>query len=422
MDDSSELERFLAGQQSQGHLDSQGTFTLEARAALRKLARFSLAFPGAWSLKLVQAAVASRARRLDFHHHFSETRVEFRPQPEFEPELESLEARFYQPASEPDHLLMALWCLGVGEARPFALTLDGRTLLWDGQRLNRRKPRQPVSGLRLTVGHRAYDQPGFAPSLLATRKGEHTRCLRERAFTAPLELRVDKRRFDNLAHCPTHGYTSHSHPLWLCLSQAELPALQLARGTFDEPAPPGALSLTRPDWPDDGQTSVAWLLSAHFGRNDAGMLETDRQRCLLYWVRDGVVAARDELPHPSDCVSLALFVSAAGLGTDLSGFGLLESLAKAERTQAALQGVALDLRRLPQLSLATMVARAKRAGLTALGLFLLGGATLAVLSPFLAFFMGGTGLLFNLGQGYHESKLESELQAAQERLVESWPR
>ncbi|MCA9792723.1 MAG: hypothetical protein KC910_13040 [Candidatus Eremiobacteraeota bacterium] len=421
MEEPSELDRFLTHQQGRGELDSQGAFTLETRAALRKLARSSLPFAGAWAVKLVQAAVAAGASRLEFSHHRAETRVEFVAQLEVEPELAALEAAFFDPASEPGHLLMGLWSVGLGDGRAFALTIDGKTLLWDGRQLSRCIPRQAVKGVRLTVSHRAHDQQGFAPGLATRRKSEQTDSLRERAFTAPLQLVVDKQRLDGLAHCPSHGYTSTSHPLALTLSRADLPPLRLSRGSLEQTPPSGALPLELPAWPASGETGVAWLMTAHFGRNDHGMFQTVRQRCLLYWVQDGVVTTRDDLPQPVDCVSVALFVSAQGLATDISGFGLLENLDKADRVQAARTAVARDLGQLPLLNLEVMVRRARRAGWTALGLFLIGGATLAMLHPSLVFVAVSMGTVFKAGHGSHETRLESELRGAQERLVRSWP-
>ena len=59
-----DLGSYLAGQASEGALDSQGEFSVDADKAARKLARFALPNEFSWVLKVVQAAVAWKAREL----------------------------------------------------------------------------------------------------------------------------------------------------------------------------------------------------------------------------------------------------------------------------------------------------------------------------------------------------------------------
>lgn len=59
------MDSFLAELQAEGITDSRGTFTMDARLARRKMASFQLPDPASYVLKIVQAAVASRATRLE---------------------------------------------------------------------------------------------------------------------------------------------------------------------------------------------------------------------------------------------------------------------------------------------------------------------------------------------------------------------
>lgn len=58
------LDRFLSQQQSDGALDSDGSFTIDSALARRKQSFFQLAQPGAYVLKFVQAAVSAGASTL----------------------------------------------------------------------------------------------------------------------------------------------------------------------------------------------------------------------------------------------------------------------------------------------------------------------------------------------------------------------
>ena len=54
MEAPSQLEQFLAGQQSEGEVvDTQSTFTIAKEEALRKIAEFQLPFENAWVVKVI---------------------------------------------------------------------------------------------------------------------------------------------------------------------------------------------------------------------------------------------------------------------------------------------------------------------------------------------------------------------------------
>lgn len=59
------LESFLDSERQLGQLDSSGTFTLDAHRSRLKLAQFQLAKRSYWVLKLVQAAVAAGAGKVE---------------------------------------------------------------------------------------------------------------------------------------------------------------------------------------------------------------------------------------------------------------------------------------------------------------------------------------------------------------------
>lgn len=59
------IEDLLGELSQEGQLDSRGVFTLDAQAAVQKLSEFQLDDPSAYLIKIVQAAVASGARRCE---------------------------------------------------------------------------------------------------------------------------------------------------------------------------------------------------------------------------------------------------------------------------------------------------------------------------------------------------------------------
>ncbi len=62
MDSNLKIEDLLGELSQEGQLDSSGSFTIEAQAAVQKLSQFQLGDPSAYLVKIVQAAVASGAR------------------------------------------------------------------------------------------------------------------------------------------------------------------------------------------------------------------------------------------------------------------------------------------------------------------------------------------------------------------------
>lgn len=76
-EESTDLNSFLSLLQSSGTLDSTDSFTIDSLKAGRKIASNQLPQDGLWLAKLVQAAVACRARKIDIKFGRREVRFQF---------------------------------------------------------------------------------------------------------------------------------------------------------------------------------------------------------------------------------------------------------------------------------------------------------------------------------------------------------
>ena len=114
MERPSQLENFLNSHHSEGRLIDEGSFTLAKEKALSKLASYRLPFEGAWSVKVVQAAVSGGCcHAIDVEIGRKESRFTFQAPPEWTPD--ALETYFFtpEPGTEDslNHLTSALWIL-----------------------------------------------------------------------------------------------------------------------------------------------------------------------------------------------------------------------------------------------------------------------------------------------------------------------
>ncbi len=372
----SELEKFLTRSASEGKVESEGQFTLARDQALKKIAEFQLPFRAAWAVKLVQCAVASgdgSPIRVDLT--VKEARFFFVIT---DLNLTEIEEAFYTP--EPSekrslrHLLSSLWAVGLHEGCGFQLALPGSstTLIWDGKSLNRVESEEKRTCAYLAIAHQPVDGGKLAWVKGLTQSGsrnlEIQTTLSRCCYTCPVPLTVDARRVDSLQFCPTHGLSDESYPLSLRFEKADLPALSLPPGTFEK-LPSQSTTTFSLAWSGEGlrevgektlrsikpqqEASVAFLLTAHLKLKNSGKSvswEDTEDHSVLYWVQDGVVVDQENLFDGKTHCSVACFLNATELPTDLTGLHLTESPERSRRAQAARQCLAESLGELGQLA------------------------------------------------------------------------
>mgnify|MGYP003585066704 FL=1 len=339
MQQSSQLEDLLRAEAGEGMMESSGSFTISGKKALEKLAAFRLPRETAWVLKIVQAAVASGCSQLDIRQTRSATEFHFHGETGWS--LAQVEAEFYRVESRStpslEHLRQGLWSACLRGMRPFTLTEPNlaEALFWTGKQL-RRKPVRSQTHTTLTISHRSITD-GRRFSLIpdaqgASRNAEVARELSAHAYTCCIPLRLDSRRLDNLLASPAHGLSSSTYPIEIGFLPAEVPPYGLPPGTLKGlPAGQGVDSslkkLLRPPANPPSQTGLACLITAHVRRVGQGKVtvwQTYHERSLVFWVRDGVVVESTALKSAT-CCSLALFASAAELGADATGFGVVKN-------------------------------------------------------------------------------------------------
>jgi len=424
-----ELEAYLVGYADEGELDSSGKFTMDRDKALAKLAQFQLPGDHHWAFKIVQAVVAGGARTLDIRLSLTGSQFAF----EDLWTLEELEAAFYdpEPSSDPalNHCKQALWSVSYAGMRPFqfAPAQSKESLIWTGTSF-RRVVSKPEAQARLIVSHRTRQQQ--QNSWLVVREIEALQAnaalseeLRRALFMCPIPVALDGLRLDAMQHCPVQGVDQRTHPLKLAWEPYEGPALTIPPGSFVFKAlvhKGVPLSLFR--LPPPGLCRGCGVLVA--ARFDVGIY---RELSVFYWIVDGVVVAKEMLPHEGG-VSAAVFASAAGLPTDLSGFSLRDCPEKSERKRAAMEALAPTIKSL-SLDLQQKIAEARAASrsLGALGLgmgavFLGLGALFSITVPaVVGLAVGGVGARTWLKQGSLMLDIREELRHSLLELQQLWP-
>lgn len=433
----SELEEFLQAEQQRGRTVSHGEFTLAREKALEKLAAYQLPFPEAWVLKIVQAAVASGAERLEIKQTPTDTLFGFNSPGAWS--LARLEQAFLdpRPSGDPglDHLVIGLRAASLNDGRPFQIRFPGggESLVWSGRELEV-VPSQATELLRLTVSHRTLAEgkgiPGWRVFQAARRNAEILKTLSERCFVCPVPLTVDGRRMDVLQFCPTHGYTGSSHPVALGWGDLDSPAMGLPPGTLEgyvNPAQqnkPSSIQLLsrgvlRPLTKEHPRAGVYWLATVHLkltgsGKNKSWDLRA--QPSVLYWVEDGVVLETEHLPVPSRAFSVAMFLSAAGLAHDLTGFGLVKDPERV-RQGAAVVGAALA--KIPLVSLEALVNTTADAT-KMVGIALCGLGVLSLFGGPQGLLLLGAGVIALQTAGSTVRAVESGVVLAQRSLLDDW--
>lgn len=440
MNQPSQLERFLQSEAGAGRIDSAGKFTLDRDQALRKLATFQLPFGTAWVVKLVQGVVASGASNLHIRQTGTDTHFEFQPPAGWT--HPALARAFFEPEGSGDaaldQLMKGLWGASLNEGRPFQFIFapESESLLWTGAQMVdvtadwKARPGLIVSHRKLSEGKGVI---GIRSIEAARRNSEVLKTLVERAFTCPIPLTVDGLRMDALQLCPTYGLSTSSHPLLLGWVESGTPTYQLPPGSFSNKAErvflsmhPKARTVTEAVV-DPGEAPPAvfasWLVTAHFGLYQKGKSQIWKcvpKPSMLFWLQDGVVIASEQILHETE-VSVAVFVSAQGLATDLGGFALGESKNREQRRIDALRAAQAQIANLQPVSLQELIEGNAQDQKTAGTALVVGGLLLLKLSPIHSLGLMAAGAASRISAGKKEQAVEEQLNQSIDKLKEKWP-
>ena len=405
------LHSLLQAEQGGGTLESAGVWTLSNRQALEKLAAYSLPRPHAWILLIVQAAVAARCDLLQIALGPSSVRIRFKPghpwsSADFQHEL--LDARR---SAEPglDALKRALWHIGFHRKQPFHLRLPDaqHALVWDGQQLHQQPRSGPSDWAQLIVSHHntGARKPTKVRHVNALLRDE----LLHYAHAAPIPIQVDGRRLDRLQNAPEYGSARRRLPLGLLLFDADVPAQPVPPATLPAeptaaatlPAQPTAAATlpaqpvdpaSLPIWSSSDRPTVCALasLAVQQARFPEGSwnLEPDVHHSRIYWVQHGVIVCEEQVATPPRALALAIYASAEGLETDLSGLHLLLLQPEHRRRRQAI-GRAVQAN-LPSVPSGLTDAYARSAHKSSRNLTVVGGSLVSVVGYFTWLALGAT--------------------------------
>lgn len=452
MKNPSELESFLQNQRSHGQPEGEGRFTLSRDEAVQKLAEYQLPFEGAWIVKVMQSLVASGLRSPIAVEQTRRVTV-VRCAGYLPWGLKDLENALVNPDPHElravNHLVAALRVVGLSEKRCFEICLaEGREgLVWDGARFHDVQRKVEPKGFVLTVTHRAPSNPTawlYDQVEVAKRNAEVATALRDYCFTCPIPLTLDKRRVDGLQRCPEQGSSNRSFPLTLTFLDGGLEKLEWPPGTFESPRSGKILSdggglvgycktlFSRHMTPPSSELAV--LLTAHARPRSENhpwtphkvtvwKIEPAPSRC--HWILDGVRIRRDRLSNSPAGISAALFLSADGLPTDLSGFSIRDSEEMRQRLRTALRLTRGPVQALSSLSetpllshnekLQSGVSNAVVAASVGLGWLLSSGGMALVAVP-----IGLAAFVLRFAERSDQKTLIADLKKSATELAESW--
>lgn len=356
------IDVYLKGLSREGLHHSGGQFTLTREKALAKLGAFQLPFSGAWCVKLVQAIVASSSKHeISIKQTREETVIHFIPGQAWT--VAEVEGRYYTPASGPradlSHFVSALWALTLKDNRGLHLTLPGQreALSWTREGLVREGLEVAPTRGRLAVSHFSVAETTGASAPTAgwrfftnrsrarARNAEVAKAVADHCYTCPIPLLLDSRRIDALQDCPQHGLSQRAAPLALGFRRGDLPILPIPQGTFEWKMSDRADKSTRTsrlgEWVErclepGEDVSLAFIVAIHLKRRTpGGPYVPAKASSTLHWVLDGAVIGIEELPVIAATCAVGVFVSAAGLATDLSTFNLIDHPMVSERRMTA---------------------------------------------------------------------------------------
>lgn len=347
------LDQLLKDASTLGQLDSEGTFTIAGDAALGKLASFQLPRPSAWILKIVQAAVASKAPRLDIRQGNETTDFTFRAKSELS--VEEIKAALMSPqvtgSPTVENLAVGLRTVGFGDKRNFTLLVEHqgrRTILaWDGKKLVQSSHRiepEPETLINLLVAFPPEDMGRRFAGLAKSAGRATTEYLEvvQNAEVCPIPLVFDGRRIDSLTAPPKHKIDGSTLALsvgWTPITPGqETGLMQLPKGIIESA---NALKVTDRFTDDrifhlDGdlhKTEICSLAKmrysyriTHYGSKNRNFdFQAINQLSEYTWVKHGVICHREASRYPTCPISFQVYLPADDLPTDVSGLTIRSS-------------------------------------------------------------------------------------------------
>lgn len=347
------LDDFLHTARAAGVADSEGVFSISQAKAMQKMARYSLPYPEAWILKVVQAAVTWKASEIVVRQTRLYTTIEFCPAekkniPTEEEVVSTLLGDTQASAIPVGKLCLGLRTLvqledysfiltlntGRSEARPLYAGRDAQAL---PQMHRLRLARSESAGVKLVVIHLRDGENlvgrlvyRFVPWLRRDRQIANE--LAQNAGICNVPIRLNGRPLTDLLQSGVYGLNSETRPLLLSgVKSPREPLLQLAENSREALIPYYA----RPsEVSDRGESEFsAWYLCQAYrkavlpGRNP-GLEQTNHE---IHWVCDGVVVQREAFLLPTYLLKLVVFLNAEGLQTDITGLLLKDSEEKIQR-------------------------------------------------------------------------------------------
>lgn len=406
----SPLHAFLAQHRQEGESVDEGAFTLNRAKALEKLAGFQLENPTDWLPKLVQAAVSAAAKEIEVETTSSDLRVRFEaPNTWTEAELEEA---FFAPEKRRsrslNNLVQALWTVaGQGRAFCFCFPQATSATIWYQGEFTTEPLRKPVERFFVSVSHQsANGKAGPSGRELLDR-------LKGRAYCCPVPLTVNGRRLDMLQNSPEVGFGSEVHPLAVGIENGRLPTLDLPPGSLEEKllarfenrlSSLHELSQNATRALPAAGAGLAWMLSYQ---------EKAREPVLCHFVRDGVICETIRFRLKPGSLAFHLWVSAAGLETDASGFKLLDTPEKHRRIR-----LAAHLGRAGLLSVSPPEPKVSKGVHLAKAVLLVGMGTMFV-APAVGLVTGGLGILA-AGMADRGNHIQNQIGEELESLKRDW--
>ncbi len=358
-----DIGEFLARQASKGDIESHGEFTVSQEKAAQKLGRLAFPFDYAWVLKIVQAAVAWKATRIEVRQYRAFTVFAFLPEDFHQFPTEERLVSTLLSGRVFDQEPLPLFCHGLrGLVEQAGLSF--RLILNTGQRVVRpihagrhvsalaeeeRLVRlAPAPGVRLLVAHLSFNQFFMSryvprPLLIGRPDLRIVEALDRYCFLCPIPLIVDGRRVDRLLTHPQWGFRKDRRPIALIpLKCPALPPLR-APEEFEEKLIAVQTHPLRAQRSYGGnREGNVWLYlegsdpPRRTPKTALDRIDHSQSRLhSLLFVSHGVVVERYTTSVATRHVAMMIIAGADGWDTDLSGLSLIRSEALDEASKSA---------------------------------------------------------------------------------------
>lgn len=363
------LDHFLDAARAQGETDSEGEFTISHAQAVQKMARYSLPYPEAWILKVVQAAVIWQVPTIEVRQSKLYTTIEFCPQEKKNIPLESEVVATLMGQAGAGTLPVGKLCLALRtlvqiEDYSFVLTLNtGRTEVrplyagHEAQNLTQmervRIAKRNSPGLKLTVIHLRHGEHLLGRLLYRFSpwfgRGREIKAeLRRSATVCPLPIHLNGRLQNRLLWSSVYGFSRKERPLVLSgVRVSGEPLLGVGADSTREYVT--FLQAPQKKQTSDGEHKAfsGWFLlrgpEPGSRRGIVGTNPAPPQDHEVHWICNGAVVQRESFPFPTHLLKLTIFMNADDLRTDITGFLLTESDKKEARWVAHLSRITREL-------------------------------------------------------------------------------